>query len=184
MLQPPPNAALAAGAGFALPGPERGSKPNGEAQRQNSVILQASALASGGQGTPPRPPPRQNGSAATLTVASIPKPPENGGNALQPRALNAPALNPMPGRKPSSTQQVASLAANPNAHLPPPYNLPPAAQQQPERKPRMVRKIVKAPEKAERVLFCLNLKNPVRRLCIGIVEWKYPFRNFLFFIFI
>lgn len=178
MLQPPSSAALAAGAGFALPGHERGTNPNGDAQRQNSVILQPSALSIGGQGTPPRPPLRQNGSAATLTVTGILKPPENG-NAPQPRALNAPAQSPVPGRKPS-TQQVASLAANPNAHLPPPYNLPPLTQQQPERKPRMVRKIVKAPEKAERVLYCLNLKNPLRRLCIGIVEWKYPFRNFLF----
>ena len=26
-----------------------------------------------------------------------------------------------------------------------------------------------------RALFCLNLKNPIRRICINIVEWKYPF---------
>ncbi len=26
-----------------------------------------------------------------------------------------------------------------------------------------------------RALFCLSLKNPVRKLCISIVEWKYPF---------
>ena len=26
-----------------------------------------------------------------------------------------------------------------------------------------------------RALFCLNLKNPVRKLCIRVVEWKYPF---------
>jgi hypothetical protein len=26
-----------------------------------------------------------------------------------------------------------------------------------------------------RALFCLTLKNPIRRLCINIVEWKYPF---------
>lgn len=26
-----------------------------------------------------------------------------------------------------------------------------------------------------RALFCMNLKNPVRKLCISIVEWKYPF---------
>lgn len=27
-------------------------------------------------------------------------------------------------------------------------------------------------EHAERVLFCLRLSNPIRRLCIRIVEWK------------
>ena len=26
-----------------------------------------------------------------------------------------------------------------------------------------------------RALFCLNLKNPLRKLCINVVEWKYPF---------
>ncbi|XP_075591509.1 ca[2+]-channel protein alpha[[1]] subunit D isoform X4 [Dermatophagoides farinae] len=46
-----------------------------------------------------------------------------------------------------------------------------AAKQQPK---RIVRKVPKVPEKAERVLYCLRLKNPIRRLCINIVEWK-PF---------
>ena len=27
----------------------------------------------------------------------------------------------------------------------------------------------------ERALMCLNLKNPFRKICINIVEWKYPF---------
>lgn len=40
---------------------------------------------------------------------------------------------------------------------------------------RIVRKVPKIPEKAERVLYCLRLNNPIRRLCINIVEWKYPF---------
>ena len=26
-----------------------------------------------------------------------------------------------------------------------------------------------------RALFCLSLKNPLRKLCISVVEWKYPF---------
>lgn len=26
-----------------------------------------------------------------------------------------------------------------------------------------------------RALFCLTLKNPIRKLCISVVEWKYPF---------
>lgn len=29
-----------------------------------------------------------------------------------------------------------------------------------------------------RALLCLTLKNPIRRACISIVEWKYPFRTF------
>lgn len=37
-----------------------------------------------------------------------------------------------------------------------------------------------------RALFCLSLNNPIRRACISIVEWKYPFfggslSHFLFY---
>lgn len=31
------------------------------------------------------------------------------------------------------------------------------------------------PDRPQRALFCLHLKNPVRKLCIDVVEWKYPF---------
>lgn len=31
------------------------------------------------------------------------------------------------------------------------------------------------PERPVRALFCLGLKNPIRKLCIDVVEWKYPF---------
>lgn len=30
------------------------------------------------------------------------------------------------------------------------------------------------PDRPQRALFCLGLKNPIRALCISIVEWKYP----------
>lgn len=41
---------------------------------------------------------------------------------------------------------------------------------------RPVRRGGKAqPERPVRALFCLSLKNPIRKLCIEIVEWKYPF---------
>jgi hypothetical protein len=44
-----------------------------------------------------------------------------------------------------------------------------------ERK-RVVRKCgPKVPEKPVRALYCLTLKNPIRKICIDIVEWKYPF---------
>ncbi|RWS32011.1 voltage dependent Ca2+ channel Cav1 subunit-like protein [Leptotrombidium deliense] len=33
----------------------------------------------------------------------------------------------------------------------------------------------KPPDRPPRVLLCLGLKNPIRKLCIDIVEWKYPF---------
>lgn len=31
------------------------------------------------------------------------------------------------------------------------------------------------PERPARALYCLGLKNPIRKICITIVEWKYPF---------
>lgn len=46
-----------------------------------------------------------------------------------------------------------------------------------ERK-RVVRKPPKVVERPLRALFCLTLKNPIRKLCIDIVEWKYPFYAF------
>ncbi|CAG2163960.1 unnamed protein product [Oppiella nova] len=46
---------------------------------------------------------------------------------------------------------------------------------QTQEKKRVVRKCgPKVPEKPERALYCLTLKNPIRKLCIDIVEWK-PF---------
>lgn len=40
---------------------------------------------------------------------------------------------------------------------------------------RPLRKVVnKYADKPERALFCLKVKNPIRKLCIDIVEWK-PF---------
>lgn len=32
------------------------------------------------------------------------------------------------------------------------------------------------PDRPQRALFCLTVKNPLRALCIRIVEWKYPFK--------
>lgn len=39
---------------------------------------------------------------------------------------------------------------------------------------RPVRRGKPPPDRPKRVLFCLDLKNPLRKLCIDIVEWKYP----------
>lgn len=47
---------------------------------------------------------------------------------------------------------------------------PPQPQKKPIKKPKG--KVV--PERPERALFCFTLKNPIRKLCIDVVEWKYP----------
>ena len=36
------------------------------------------------------------------------------------------------------------------------------------------------PERPIRSLLCLSLTNPVRKLCISVVEWKYPFSLCIF----
>lgn len=36
------------------------------------------------------------------------------------------------------------------------------------------------PERPVRALYCLGLKNPLRKLCITIVEWKYPLLSITF----
>ena len=42
-------------------------------------------------------------------------------------------------------------------------------------KKRPVRRGKPPPDRPVRALFCLPLTNPVRKACINIVEWKYPF---------
>ena len=46
-----------------------------------------------------------------------------------------------------------------------------------QKRPARPQQIVERPEDA---LFCLNLKNPVRKLCINIVEWKWVDRTGFF----
>jgi len=35
------------------------------------------------------------------------------------------------------------------------------------------------PDRPVRALFCLALTNPLRKMCISVVEWKYPFCSFV-----
>lgn len=42
-------------------------------------------------------------------------------------------------------------------------------------KKRPARRGKPPPDRPVRALFCLPLKNPLRKLCISVVEWKYPF---------
>ncbi|XP_076261446.1 ca[2+]-channel protein alpha[[1]] subunit D isoform X11 [Rhynchophorus ferrugineus] len=62
---------------------------------------------------------------------------------------------------------------------PGPVSSPPQGQQQPQQQPvapkRPPRRVQKQPpDRPKRALFCLYLKNPIRKLCIDVVEWK-PF---------
>lgn len=43
----------------------------------------------------------------------------------------------------------------------------------PVKRPR--RGIKQPPDRPQRALFLFTLKNPIRKICISVVEWKYPF---------
>lgn len=60
---------------------------------------------------------------------------------------------------------VTGAAGGPQSPKPPTQQ-----QKKPIKKPKG--KVV--PERPERALFCFTLKNPIRKLCIDVVEWKYP----------
>uniref|UniRef100_A0A6V7I072 Uncharacterized protein n=1 Tax=Bracon brevicornis TaxID=1563983 RepID=A0A6V7I072_9HYME len=49
-----------------------------------------------------------------------------------------------------------------------------AATAAPKRPPRRTKP---APDRPARALFFLPLNNPIRKLCIGVVEWKYPLKK-------
>lgn len=52
----------------------------------------------------------------------------------------------------------------------------PANNNQPKQVKRPVRRPGKQlPDRPQRALCCLTLKNPLRKLCIDVIEWKYPF---------
>ncbi|KAG8186903.1 hypothetical protein JTE90_022871 [Oedothorax gibbosus] len=74
---------------------------------------------------------------------------------------------PQDGEKPLSSAWDAALGATD------------AEKEKAERR-RVVRKQPKLVERPVRALFCLGLKNPIRALCITIVEWK-PFEYLILF---
>lgn len=45
------------------------------------------------------------------------------------------------------------------------------------------RGIKQPPDRPQRALFFFTLKSPIRKICISVVEWKYPFDLFFAFFF-
>lgn len=70
----------------------------------------------------------------------------------------------------SATATAAETPATPAPAGRSAYDRPPP--EPAKKQPRRTGKVV--PERPARSLYCLTLKNPIRRLCIAIVEWK-PF---------
>lgn len=48
-------------------------------------------------------------------------------------------------------------------------------QKKKQQKEKAKKAALETPPRPLRSLFCLTLENPVRKACIAIVEWKYPF---------
>lgn len=101
---------------------------------------------------------------------------EGAGAKLIPTSPMAPPPPPPPGAATTADGNAAAPGAVATQQPASGAQQQQQQQQQTERK-RVVRKVVKVPEKADRVLYCMQLKNPLRRVCINIVEWKYPFHN-------
>jgi len=88
--------------------------------------------------------------------------------ALQRRATR-PSISPMAGDKPISAGWATALAVASDGPVD-----PFAAAMTTRRKTNVRKPIVNVNPRPPRALFCLTLKNPVRKLFIDIVEWKYP----------
>lgn len=52
---------------------------------------------------------------------------------------------------------------------------PPSPQDEGLRKKQPKKPVPEILPRPPRALFCLTLQNPLRKACISIVEWKYPF---------
>ena len=111
----------------------------------------------------------------TCSIASAP--PWSGWSQLPPPVVR---LTPTDRR---STIAGAALGpslppavASPVSSGPAPSSKPPPARY-PSRRPNLNRN-----PRPSRSLLCLSLKNPIRKLCIRIVEYKYPFISVLFLI--
>jgi len=100
------------------------------------------------------------------------RPPEPGGQRLGPGPTsshfspNQPggaelSSQPNPDAKPLSPGWAAAIAAAQGA-----ANMT---------RKRQNRKQTNQNLRPVRALFCLTLQNPIRKLCIRVVEWKYPF---------
>lgn len=103
------------------------------------------------------------------------KPPEPGGQRLGPGPTAFSSPIPQPGggglnlqnpsdAKPLSPGWSAAIAAAQGA-----ANMT---------RKRQNRKQQNQNVRPVRALFCLSLTNPIRKLCIRVVEWKYPLNNY------
>jgi len=196
MLRPP------AGGGGGLEGGGGGSS-NGNVSGHHpgnrpEIIIEPSSLPPNGPSpmgieAPPRvrprtpsgplPPPRRNTNASSDTANGGPRTPIVSislslrqpliATGPLPKSLTSPTT---PGITPGSDTGQTSIGVITPATQPTspfPAAATPTAAQPAERK-RVIRKVPKVPEKAEKVLYCMTLKNPLRKICINIVEWKYP----------
>lgn len=97
------------------------------------------------------------GQSANTPTPLLPLP--AGGASTRSYSVTASDIKPL-----SSAWQQALASATNN---PPGMNT--------EKKRVVRRQGPKVVERPVRALYCLSLKNPLRKLCIDVVEWKYPF---------
>lgn len=84
----------------------------------------------------------------------------------------SPSGKPLSSAWQTALSATAMSATNNNINNNNNNNNNAANKQTPKRPVRRMGKVI--PERPPRALLCLNLKNPMRKLCIDVVEWKYP----------
>lgn len=108
-----------------------------------------------------------NGAAAVATAS-----PETGATLPgSPVAAAGAAATPPTTAGAPATGATAAAAADAAA----------AAAAAAAKRKAMSRRGKPPPERPPRALLCLSLTNPVRKLCISVVEWKYPFVDLIIF---
>ena len=80
---------------------------------------------------------------------------------------NLPAASAVPATTASPTSPTVALIS--------PTAAAEAAAAAAAKRKAMSRRGKPPPERPPRALLCLSLTNPMRKLCINVVEWKYPF---------
>ena len=107
-------------------------------------------------------------------VTQSPKPAEPGGQRLGPGPTQIPTNNP-PGPPGPGGFQIRTAADAKPLSLGWSTALAAAQGAATMTRKRQNRKQPNQNIRPLRALFCLDLKNPLRKLCIRVVEWKYPF---------
>lgn len=120
-------------------------------------------MSTGGDGGSALGPPARLPGAQPIAATPYIATPPNAGQQPNPDATQLANMQPAPSQTGPGAAGAAAAASK-------------AAQKRPVRRGGKP-----PPDRPVRALFCLTLTNPLRKMCISVVEWKYPFALAYFF---